>query len=85
LLEVTSRPMAAETLREKQTILRNLLNAHASELREDFDVEAGSFLLTRMVGPALDTAILVRPAALTNGELERELTTMLSYYLTGRP
>ena len=75
----------AEALREKQTILRNLLNAHAGELREDFDVEAGSFLLTRMVGPAVDTAILVRPAALTSGELERELTTMLSYYLTGRP
>jgi AcrR family transcriptional regulator len=89
LLEVTSRPVATEwpveALREKQTILRNLLNAHAGELREDFNVEAGSFLLTRMVGPALDTAILVRPAALTNGELERELTTMLSYYLTGRP
>jgi AcrR family transcriptional regulator len=89
LLEVTSRPVATEwpveALREKQTILRNLLDAHAGELREDFNVEAGSFLLTRMVGPALDTAILVRPAALTNGELERELTTMLSYYLTGRP
>jgi hypothetical protein len=36
-----------------------------------------------MVGSAIDTAILMRPAALANGELERELTTMLSYYLIG--
>jgi len=87
LLEVTSRPAAmewsAEVFRERQTILRNLLNAHAGELRADFDVEAGSFFLPRMVGSAIDTAILVRPVALANGELERELTTMLSYYLTG--
>jgi hypothetical protein len=36
-----------------------------------------------MVGSAIDTAILLRPVALANGELERELTTMMSYYLTG--
>lgn len=87
LLAVTSRPAAvewsAEAFRERQAILRNLLKAHAGELREDFDVEAGSFFLPRMVGSAIDTAILLRPAALANGELERELTTMLSYYLIG--
>ena len=69
--------------RERQTILRNFLTAHAGELREDFDVEAGSFFLPRLVSSTIDTAILLRPAALGNGELERELTTMLSYYLTG--
>lgn len=58
---------------------------HAGELREDFDIEAGSFFLPRMVSSTIDTAILLRPAARGNGELERELTTMLSYYLTGRP
>lgn len=87
LLEVTSQPAAmawsAEAFRERQTILRNFLTAHAGELREDFDVEAGSFFLPRLVSSTIDTAILLRPAALGNGELERELTTMLSYYLTG--
>jgi AcrR family transcriptional regulator len=87
LLEVTSRPAAtewsAEAFRERQVILRKILKAHAGELREDFDVEAGSFFLPRMVGSAIDAAILLRPVALANGELERELTTMLSYYLIG--
>jgi len=87
LLEVTSQPAAmawsVEAFRERQTILRNFLKAHAGELREDFDIEAGSFFLPRMVSSTIDTAILLRPAALGNGELERELTTMLSYYLTG--
>jgi AcrR family transcriptional regulator len=87
LLEVTSQPAAMkwpeEALRERQTILRNALNAHAGELREDFDVEAGSFFIPRMIGSAMDAAILLRPATVTNGELERELTTLLSYYLMG--
>ena len=87
LLEVTSRPAAmswsAEAFRERQIILRNFLHAHAGELREDFDIEASGFFLPRMVSSTIDTAILLRPAALGNGELERELTTMLSYHLTG--
>jgi AcrR family transcriptional regulator len=87
LLEVTARPAAADwsvdAFRERQIILRKCLNAHAGELRKDFDVEVSSFFLPRMVGSAIDAAILMRPAALTNGELERELTTMLSYYLMG--
>ena len=87
LLEVTSRPPAtglpAELLNQRQTILRNCLQAHAGEVREDFDFEAGCFLIPRMVGSAIDAAIQWRPATLTNGELERELTTLLSYYLMG--
>jgi AcrR family transcriptional regulator len=87
LLEVTSRPLAMRwpvgEYRERQIILIHRLNAHAGELREDFDVEAGSFYIPRMVGSAIDAAILMRPASLANGELERELTTMLSYYLMG--
>ncbi|MGM4886328.1 TetR/AcrR family transcriptional regulator [Tardiphaga sp. 11_C7_N12_6] len=87
LLEVTSRPAAmewsTEAFRAWQTILHSFLNVHAGELREDFDVEACSVLLPGMVCSAIDAAILVRPAALANGELERELTTMLSLYLTG--
>ena len=53
------------------------------ELRRDFNVEAGTLLLPRMVGSAVDAAIAFRPDALVSGELERELSTMLSYYLTG--
>jgi AcrR family transcriptional regulator len=87
LLQVTSRPVAAElstqAFRDRQVLLRKILDAHAGELREDFDVEACGFFLPRMVGSAIDTAILLRPVALANGELERELTTMMSYYLTG--
>jgi AcrR family transcriptional regulator len=87
LLGVTSWPVAAElstrVFRERQVLLRKILDAHAGELREDFDVEACGFFLPRMVGSAIDTAILLRPVALANGELERELTTMMSYYLTG--
>lgn len=85
LLEVNPLPAAvqwpAESLRERQAILRHFFTSHANELRADFDIEAGGFLIPRMVGSAIDAAILLRPAALANGELERELTTMLTSYL----
>ncbi|ABD86365.1 TetR/AcrR family transcriptional regulator [Rhodopseudomonas palustris] len=85
LLELSSPPAAetAPAFRERQLILRNCLNAHASELRSDFDVEAASFIIPRIVGSAIDAAILLRPATLANGDLERALNEMLSYYLIG--
>jgi AcrR family transcriptional regulator len=87
LLEVTSSPAAvqwpAEAFRERQAVLRNFFKAHAGELRADFDIEAGSFFIPRMVGSAINAAILLRPGAFANGELERELTTMLTSYLSG--
>jgi AcrR family transcriptional regulator len=88
LLEVVPQPAAQgwplQAFPERRAILRNVLKAHASELRTDFDLEFGILYLPRMLGPAIDAAILVRPATLTNGELERELTTILSYYLMGK-
>ena len=88
LMEVTSRPAAmewpAEAFRERQAILRHRLdNALAGELRKNFDIEAGSFIIPRMVGSTIDAAILMRPESFADGKLERELTTMLSYYLMG--
>lgn len=67
----------------RQGILRSVLDNRADELRPDFDREAGSFFIPRMVGSALDAAIAFRPDAFANGELARELTAMLSYYMTG--
>lgn len=85
LLEVNPLPPAvqwpAESFRERQAAMRNFFKAHAGELRADFDIEAGSFFIPRMVSSAIVAAILLRPAALANGELERELTTMLTSYL----
>ena len=68
---------------QRQSILRSVLDSRADELRPDFDREAGSFFIPRMVGSALDAAIAFRPDAFTNGELARELTAMLSYYMMG--
>lgn len=68
---------------QRQGILRSVFDNRADELRPGFDREAGSFFIPRMVGSALDAAIAFRPDAFTNGELERELTTMLSYYMMG--
>ncbi|WP_052628890.1 TetR/AcrR family transcriptional regulator [Rhodopseudomonas palustris] len=84
LLQLDSLPTeSAPTHRKRQIILSNCLNAHGDELRKDFDVEAGSFVIPNMIGPVIDAAIMLRPATLTNGELERELSSMLSYYLIG--
>jgi AcrR family transcriptional regulator len=87
LLEMIRRPVALQwptgTFPQRQAILREIFIDRGDELRDDFDVEAGSFLIPRMVGSAIDAAIIARPDAFANGELERELTTMLSYYLTG--
>ncbi|OYU91500.1 MAG: TetR family transcriptional regulator [Bradyrhizobiaceae bacterium PARB1] len=73
----------AERWPQKHAVIRGILDKHAGELRTDFNVEAGTLLLPRMVGSAVDAAIAFRPDALASGELERELSTMLSYYLTG--
>jgi AcrR family transcriptional regulator len=88
LLETRSdRPWAqlpGSRLQRRQSRLQSLFDSHGDELRLDFDRDAGSFLIPKLVGSALDAAIAFRPGAFANGELERELTTMLSYYLTGR-
>jgi AcrR family transcriptional regulator len=76
-------PWRAENWPRKQAFIRGILDKRTGELRRDFNVEAGTLLLPRMVGSAVDAAIAFRPDALVSGELERELSTMLSYYLTG--
>jgi AcrR family transcriptional regulator len=86
LMETPSgRPLVGQPgrLPQRQSLLRSMFDSHAAELRPDFDREAGSFFIPRMVGSALDAAIAFRPDAFASGELERELTTMLSYYLLG--
>jgi AcrR family transcriptional regulator len=64
-----------------RSILRSVLDNRADELRPDLDREAGFFFIPTMVFSALDAAVAFRPAAFANGELERELTAMLSHYL----
>lgn len=91
LMETTSgRPLVHPPVQrldgrfpQRQGHLRSMLDNHAAELRPDFNREAGSFFIPRMVGSALDAAIAFRPGAFASGELEQELTTMLSYYLLG--
>jgi AcrR family transcriptional regulator len=73
----------AERWPQKHAVIRSILDKRAGELRSDFNIEAGALLLPRMVGSAIDAAIAFRPDALASGELERELSTMLSYYLMG--
>ncbi len=67
----------------RQSILRSVLDNRVDQLRPDFDREAGSFFIPRMVRSALNAAVVLRPDAFSNGELVRELTTILSYYLMG--
>lgn len=76
-------PPPIEVFSPWQDMLRDILAVHANELRSDFDIEAGCFFIPRMVGSAIDAAIVSRPSAFANGELERELSTMLMNYLTG--
>jgi len=86
LMATPGRPLArGPTIRfpQRQSLLRSMFDKRADELRPDFDREAGSFFIPRMVGSALDAAIAFRPGAFASGELERELTAMLSYYLMG--
>ncbi|ABD86366.1 TetR/AcrR family transcriptional regulator [Rhodopseudomonas palustris] len=85
LLQATSMPATAQwsaaVFQNRLTVLRAFFHAHAGELREGFNSEAASLLIPRMTRSAIDAAILSRPAALVNGELEHELTTMLTSYL----
>jgi AcrR family transcriptional regulator len=87
LLQVTSGPAAAPwpagVFPQRQDILRGIFLKHAGELRRDFDVEAASFLIPKLVGSAIKAAMVARPHAFASGELERELTTMMSYYVIG--
>lgn len=87
LFEAESRPSSAQARGKVaprwQAHMLDILDTHAGELRSDFDVEAGSFFMPQMAGSAIHAAIVSRPSSFTNGELERELNTMLSYYLTG--
>jgi hypothetical protein len=66
-----------------QAHLLDTLRTHAGELRSDFDVEASSFFMRQMACSAIHGAVVSRPSSFTNGELERELNMMLSYYMTG--
>jgi AcrR family transcriptional regulator len=77
-------PPPADVFFTWQTMLRNIFTIHASELRSGFDAEAGCFFIPRMVGSAIDAAIVSRPSAFANGELERELSSMLLNYLIGQ-
>lgn len=70
-------------LPQRQGLLRVMLDNRADQLRPDFDREAGSFFILTMVRSALNAAIPHRSDAFANGELERELTIILSYYLMG--
>jgi AcrR family transcriptional regulator len=87
LLQVTPRsaamPLQIDGVPQRQEILRRIFQVHAQELREDFDVEAASFFIPRLVGSAIDAAVVARPDAFASGELERELNTMMSYYIRG--
>lgn len=74
---------ASEGWPQRQAIIRDILNKRTDELRFDFNMETGSLIVPRMVGSAVDAAIAHRPDTLTAGELERELSTMLSYDLLG--
>jgi AcrR family transcriptional regulator len=87
LFEVAWRPMPAQARGcgdpRWHAHLVDTLRTHAGELRSDFDVEASSFFMRQMACSAILGAIVSRPSSFTNGELERELNMMLSYYMTG--
>jgi AcrR family transcriptional regulator len=81
LLAVT--PRRVDALSKWPPVLHDLFSKYSTELRSNFDIGVGSILIPSLVDSAIDTAILSHPATLANGELERELNTMLSYYLIG--
>lgn len=68
----------------RYTITRRMLWHHRHDLRPGVDPDIAAFLVPNMIGAAVASTVLARPAAFASGALERELTDMMQAYMVAR-
>jgi AcrR family transcriptional regulator len=72
----------ADTTERGIAVAQSLLEAHIGEVRPGLDVNAAAFLISTAVEATVNAAWRQRPHSISDGSLERDLTSLVYKYVT---